>query len=165
MTAPIQPTLGLSTEWLYETIRDRILNYTPVGPAFPGGALSGVLGGRVWFVKPPDDAAFPCVVIKLQDRVSDGFDHGYAETFAIEVQCYNRPRGYKTNKLNVQIADQVQAALTGWLNLAPLAVKAMRMRMSMPTASSPSDRDIQTEYLLFDGVWYPNYVSTEVGSS
>lgn len=162
MTAPAVT----STLVLYQTLQQRILSYVPVGPALPTTALSTILAGRCYIGRPSDPGPMPYVTILLQERMRDGSTHGVYENFTLEVQAYNRPPTLAGITTLQRIADQIEAALTDFKEATtPVTIRTVRMRRTIQMTRQPADRDVITEYMLFDGYTLVPWIEQELGTS
>lgn len=97
-----------STSSALDSVVTRLKSY--VSPT-SGKTLAQLTANRVYKSRSPDGAAFPHVVVRKINVVSDPFVD-VRENFTIEVMCHHRPKT-KEADLDV-IADLVQQAMTAW---------------------------------------------------
>lgn len=157
-----------STSDAYTALVNRILNYVPTGgnPEMPATSLAnGAIGQRCWVLQAPDNATMPYLTLRIASR-RPKVDYSLGEAFSLEVDVWNRPRD-KAHMLAAQaIADQVQAALIGYAEpTAPVEILGLELRQSVFYATSPADRDVIREQLVFSGFLGVTYVEQEIGSS
>lgn len=123
-----------STKAIIGTIRTRLLAFVPSG----GVTLNTTLGGRVYANGPPEGAAFPYIVLRLVNQISDGL----RMTADLEAMVFHRPRSKAPQAED--IADVADGALLDWHNKTGngLIFSGERLRDSVAPFADPADREL-----------------------
>lgn len=129
--------MSASTQALLTAVRTRLLSFVPLS----GDPLGTILGGRLYVVQAPADAAYPYGLVRLINRVQTEGYGGYRETGDVEVLVLARPR---SEQWAVEAAlDACDMALLDWWDVATGAQWARhRMRDTLPAAPEPMDREV-----------------------
>lgn len=141
------------TATLYGVLADRLLTYQPAGHP----TLNTVLGGRVYALEPPENAAFPLATLRLFGRRTGGGDDGaIREDGSIEVQIMARPRS-QSPQVDLA-ADIVEEAWFKWYDAdARLMIRRMVSRETLAPFQAAENREIVRVRAVWTYTWWPEY--------
>lgn len=140
-----------------ETIRARLLSYT-----FGGTDINTLTAGRVYIDWPPDNAPFPCAVMRIANWQRHP-DFSVARMFTVEIMVYGRGRNAANARTVKQIADLCEQALETFMEAsADLGLTWGDDHIERETVPPPTeefDREVMAERLAASGVCYPRYLT------
>lgn len=140
-----------------ETIHARLLAYT-----FGGASIATLAGSRLYIDWPPDNAAFPCAVIRIANWQSDRQLGNVMANFDLECMVYGRGRTAANARTVKQIADLIEQAMLTWLESSPtlgLSFGNDVSRETLPVPPDPFDRDVMAERVTVSCSTVPRYVT------
>lgn len=140
-----------------ETIHAHLLAYS-----FGGNAIATLTGSRVFIDWPPDNAAFPCAVIRIANWQPDPqYGHAFVN-FNLECMVYGRGRSAANARTVKQIADLIEQAMLTWLESSPtlgLSFGKTPTRETLPVPPDPFDRDVMAERVSVSCETVPRYIT------
>ena len=148
-----------TTQGMIGDLRSRLLNFTPRS----GATLQASLGGRLYTVQAPDDVTYPYAVLRLVSRAQTEGYGGLRESFEVELQIFDRPRGQQWRAEG--IADVATQAFLRWdIGTSGLMFSRHVRRVVMPPAPSPMDRELVQITLFVPVVAWPVMLTQYVTS-
>lgn len=145
-----------------ETIVARLLAYS-----FGGTTINTLAGGRVYIDWPPDDAAFPNVLVRITNWQSDPQYGNARSTFDVEIMVYGRGRSATNARTVKQIADLAEQALLTWRESSStlgLSFGRTSERETAPPPPDPFDREVMAERILVNGVSWARYLTDAIAA-
>lgn len=146
-----------STEAIYATLRQAILNYERPPNAVSIASLTGTDQNRVHIWAPPPKTLFPYVCLRLS-RSSGGAYNGYRETATLEIQCIGRPESQLT--LVQAMMDVIDGCFLGYKEPGSgLMFSRERTRDTIPRFTEPADANVVGEISRFSFVLWPKVLT------
>lgn len=126
-------------------------------PKSGANSIGTMLGGRLWAIRAPDNAAYPFGVLRLTGREQFGDDASLREEGRIELQVFGRPLAQASTV--EAVCDIAEAAFLKYsANYGGLFdVRAKVSRDTLPPPPSPGDREIAQARVLWSYSWWPDY--------
>lgn len=148
----------LSTKAIYATIEERLLTFAPL----VGDTLATLLGGRLYTLQPPDDAAFPYAVVRLVNRSSSPQHRAVRETPDVELTFWHREDVWALET----IADTADQAMLGYRDMSAGVVFAQhRHRNPIPPGGAETDRTVIGILCRYPIVVWPTLLTRYIGAS
>jgi hypothetical protein len=149
--------MSANTGLLYGHIRQRVLDYDPMGADMP---LRVTLGARLYTLEPPDNALFPFATQRLRFRSTGaGDDSRLRERAEIEFMIYGRPR--TSLAACERIADIIEESLLHYNTQAigHLTIRGLVSRETLSAYQSPENREIVQIRTVLSLTFWPTYRS------
>lgn len=155
-----------STVDVLETIRSALVNTAmPATPPWLGEKLAdaGLLGGRLYIIRPPEDAVYPYAVMRL-NLATSGTYNGERATGVLEVVLYDRPVTEVNLKRLEQMADVAQGALFAYSDASGggLIFSRQSARQTLPPFIDPADANLAAVRVTFDITVWPRVLTRYV---
>ncbi len=137
-----------STKAILGTIRARIVAFVPLSGTALGSA-------RVYANGPLEGAAFPYIVLRLVNQISDGL----RMTADLEAVVFHRPRSKASEAEDM--ADVMDGALLDWRDRegTGLIFAGERLRDTVAPFSEPADRELVQVRMIYSLLLYPEYLT------
>jgi hypothetical protein len=130
-----------------------LLSFSPAS----GATITSTLGGRLYAIRPPDNASYPHGVLRLTGREESGDDSSNREDGRIELQLFGRPL---IQSVAVEYAaDVAEQAFRkyGADHYGRFDVRSRVTRDTLPPPPAPGDREIAHVRVLWRYTWWPTY--------
>lgn len=155
-TATTSQNLTTSTDEVMKMLRRALLEFEGAG----GARLGDVdhLNGRLYQGRIPQDAQFPCGVLRLVNQTADGATNGMRKVATLELGLFGRP--WRQLERIEGCGDLAEQAMTQMKRTTDgLLFCRGSNRSTLPAPSAPADAETCSVRLTFSLVYWPTFLT------